>query len=316
MSAAGVGLRGVQHQTARGWEPQPAWLTGLLRLGEVVAGGPSDVRRRALIVTPHPSQVVALLAAHLALRRFQMARLPDQWWDHEPAPKAAIRWRGDAAELLLFRRVERKPSGRITLRFGTSQGMRLDVSSEDAAEFEPIPYEVLSEPGRARLLDLDKRIFDSVYDFLGMASIPYALGKEASVTVVGRKDETRLQLEANAVRDPQAGVASLAALARVQQYAHANSFRSQWLSPEAAASGEAGEGSLLILNGGAAVGAAVHDLEDNPWIAVLDRSSPSLVEAVHQVEQYYYSVETDRMELPSDVVVPKGHEVLLFEEEA
>lgn len=316
MSAAGVGLRGVQHQTARGWEPQPAWLTGLLRVGEVVAGGSSDVRRRALIVTPHPSQVVALLAAHLALRRFETSRLPHDWWEHEPRPKAALRIHSGDAELLLLRDVERRSGGEVSLRFGTSRGTRLMIAAAKASDLVPIPIEVLPDPSKARMLDLRKKVFAGVQDFLGMSSIPYALGSDSSVTIVGRKDETRLQLEKNSVRHPTGGVARLSSLARVKEFAHANSYRSRWLSPEGAASGEAGEGSLLILNGGAAVGAAVHDLEDNPWIAVLDRSSPSLVEAVHQVEQYYYSVETERMELPSDVVVPKGHEVLLFEEEA
>jgi hypothetical protein len=316
LGALAMGLLGVEHETARGWESQPQWLRGLLRVGEVVADGNAGVRRRAVIITPHPSPVVALLVAHLALRRFQASRISDQWWNHEPPPKAAVRWRGDDAELLLFRRVERKPSGGVTLRFGTSQGLRLDVSADDAAEFEPIPFEALPNPGKARVLDLDKKVFESAYDFLGMACIPYALGTDASVTVVGRKDETRLQLEHNSVRDPRAGVARLAALARVKEFAHANSYRSRWLSPEGVASGEADDGSVLILNGGAAVGAAVHDLEGHPWIAVLDRSSPSLTEAVHQVEQYYYSVETDRVELPSDVALPKGHEILLFEEPA
>jgi hypothetical protein len=316
LGATALGLLGVQHQTARGWEPQPEWLSGLLRVGEVVVDGHSDVRRRAVIITPHPSPVVALLSAHLALRRFQASRLPDRWWDHEPTPKAAVRLRSGVAELLLFRQAERRPGGDVTLRFGTSRGTRLMVSEEKAIDLVPIPYEVLPDPSKAKMLDLRKRVFDGVHDFLGMASIPYALGTDTSVTVVGRKDETRHQLEQNSVRDSRGGVARLAALARVKEFAHANSYRSRWLSPEGAASGEADEGSLLILNGGAAVGAAVHDLEDHAWIAVLDRSSPSLTEAVHQVEQYYYSVETDRIELPSDIALPRGHEILLFEEPA
>jgi hypothetical protein len=314
LETAARGLLGVEHQTSNGWQAQPRWLTGLLRIGEIVADGPVDAKRRAVIITPHPSQLVALLAAHLSLRRFETARLPEQWWDHEPTPKAAVRWRSDKVELLLFRQATRRQSGRVTLRFGTSDGLRLDVSTDDAADFVPIPYEVLPDPERARLLDLDKRVFDSVHDFLGMACVPYALGNDASVTVVGRREDTRRQLEENSVRGPHSGVATLAALARVKEFAHAASYRSRWLSPDSAASGDADEGSILIVNGGTAVGAVVHDLEGHNWIAVLDRSSPSLIEAVHQVEQYYYSVATDRLNLPGDVELGRGHEVLLFEE--
>jgi len=316
LGTAARGLLGVQHETARGWEQQPGWLAGLLRVGELIADGPAEVRRRAVIITPHPSPVVALLAAHLALRRFQSSQLPDEWWDHEPTPKAALRLRSGHAELLLFRQVERRPGGEVALRFGTSRGTRLMVSGERASELVPIPYEVLPDPSKAKMLDLSKKVFDGVHDFLSMASIPYALGTDTSVTIVGRKDETRLQLEQNTVRNERGGVARLAALARVKEFAHANSYRTRWVSPESAASGEADDGSVLILNGGASVGAVVHDLEDHSWIAVLDRSSPSLIEAVHQVEQYYYSVDTDRLELPGEIVLPRSHEVLLFEEPA
>jgi hypothetical protein len=313
---AAQGLLGVHHQTANGFEPQPAWLAGLLRVGEIVADGPQDVRRRAVIITPHPSALVALLTAHLALRRFQASRLPEAWWDHDPTPRAAVRLRSGDAELLLFRQVERRAGGEVSLRFGTSRGTRLMVSADKASDLVPIPYEVLPDPSKAKVLDLSRRVFDGVHDFLGLASIPYALGTDSSVTVVGRKDETRLQLEQNAVRDARGGVARLDAIARVKELAHANSYRARWLSPESVASGDADEGSVLILNGGAAAGALVHELDGHPWIAVLDRSSPSLVEAVHQVEQYYYSVETERLELPEGVELTRGHEVLLFEEPA
>ena len=314
MGASARGLLGVEHETSSGWKQQPVWLTSLLRIGDAVADSAKDVRRRAVIITPHTSQVVALLAAHLSLRRFEESRLPVEWWHHEPAPKAAVRWNSDAAELLLFRQAKTMPSGHVTLRFGTSAGLRLDVSSEDVADFVPIPYEDLPSPTKAKRLDLDKRIFDSVYDFFGLAGVSYALGTDASVTVVGRKDETRFQLENNSVRDENGGVVRLSALARVKEFAHANSYRSRWMSPESAGAGDAELGSVLILNGSAAAGTVLHDLDDNHWIAVLDRSSPSLVETVHQVEQYYYSVETERLDAPEDAVLGRGHEVLMFEE--
>lgn len=166
----------------------------------------------------------------------------------------------------------------------------------------------------ARRLNFDTERFRSILDFLGRDGVRYALGGRSAVAVVGRKDETRAQLEHNWVRNPDGGSARLAAIARVRELAHAASSRSRWLSADAAASGEADAGSLLILHGGQVVTATVHDLDDHPWIAVLDRASTSLSDAVAQVEQYYFSVESRRLKIPEDVVVGKGHEVLLFEE--
>lgn len=314
LGAIAQGLVGVDHRTSRGWEPQPEWLSGLLRLSELVADGPEGVRRRAVIVTPHPSPLVALIAAHLAVRRYEATRLPAEWWEHDPAPRAAVRMQRGEAELLLFRQREWKSDGDFSLRFGTSRGSKLMVPSQHAAELVPIPYSVLPDPSRAQMLDLSKAVFDSVYDYFGGESIPYALGTDDSLAIVGRKDETRAQLENNSVRNRKNGVAELSALARVKELAHARSYRARWVSPEAAASGEVDEGCMLILNGGQAVSAAINELDDHPWIAVIDRASPSLGEAISQVEQYYFSVETERIESPVGMALAKGHEVLLFEE--
>lgn len=308
------GLVGVDHRTGGGWESQPEWLSSMLRIADVVADSPEGVRRRAVIVTPHSSPLVALIAAHIAVRRFECSRLPTNWWDHEPTPRAAVRIQHGEAELLLFRQVERKGDGDFSLRFGTSRGTRLMVSSRHARDLIPIPVEILPDPSRAQMLDLNRTVFGSTYDYFRGQSIPYALGTEASLAIVGRKDETRAQLENNSVRNPHGGVADLAALARVKELAHAASHRSRWVSPEAAVSGAVREGSLLILNGGPAVTATIHDLEDHPWIAVLDRASPSLAEAVSQVEQYYFSVKTQRIDIPTGALLGKGHELLLFEE--
>lgn len=314
LGEAAGGLIGVDHRTGRGWESQPEWLTSMLRIADVVASSPEGVRRRAVIVTPHPSPLVALIAAHVAVRRFESSRLPSDWWDHEPTPRAAVRMQHGEAELLLFRQVERKSDGDFSLRFGTARGTRLMVSSRQARELVPIPVEVLPDPSKAQMLDMSRTVFDSTYDYLRGESIPYALGTDASLAIVGRKDETRAQLENNSVRNQNGGVADLAALARVKELAHAASHRSRWVSPEAAGSGAVDEDGLLILNGGPAVSATIHDLEDHPWIAVLDRASPSLAEAVSQVEQYYFSVETQRIDMPAGTLLAKGHEVLLFEE--
>lgn len=308
------GIVGVEHQSARGWESQPEWLSGLLRISEMVAEAPRGSRRRAVIITPHPSQLVALMVAHLVVMRFQSHRLPTKWWEHVPTPKVAVRHLDGGAEMLVFRQVVAKQGDDFSLRFGTSKGTKFMLPARDVRDVVPIPPDVLPDAPQARILNLGSDRFASVTDYFGLEAVPYALGCDASVAVVGRKDETRAQLEGNRVRNAGGGTASLAALARVKELAHATSFRSRWLSADDAASGGAEEGSLLILNGGQAVTATVHDLEDHPWIAVLDRASTSLGDAVAQAEQYYFSVETRRLEVPDDVMLGKGHEVLLFEE--
>lgn len=254
------------------------------------------------------------MVAHLAVRRFQSNRLPVQWWDHVPTPKVAVRHLDGGAEMIVFRQFVAKPGDDFSLRFGTSKGTRFMLPARNVRDVVPIPYEMTPDDQEARTLNLGSERFASVTEYFGLEAVPYAIGNDASVAVVGRKDETRAQLESNRVRNAQGGTASLAALARVKELAHATSFRSRWLSAEDAASGEAEDGSLLILNGGQVVTATVHDLDDHPWIAVLDRASTSLGDAVAQVEQYYFSVETHRLEVPGDVVLGKGHEILMFEE--
>jgi hypothetical protein len=311
-----VGLVGVQHLSEYGWMEQPEWLSGLLRIAETVAEALDDVRRRAVIITPHASQVVALIAAHLALRRFRSRSMPERWWDHEPRPVAAVRHLTSGSELLLLREIVRSPGGEVALRFEAPYSALMSVPSGMAGRIVPIPLEELSEGVVPTYIDPDTWRFADVVDFLGRDGVLYALSRHAPVTVVGRKDETRAQLEGNWVRNAEGGSASLAAIARVKEFARATSFRSRWLSADHATSGRAEPGSLLILSGGTTVTAAVHELDEHPWIAVLDRSSPSLAGAVAQIEQYYFSVETRRLEAPDDVVLAKGHEVLIFEEPA
>ena len=306
------GLIGVEHRTARGWERQPEWLAGLLRIAETVANGPEEVRRRAVVITPHPSQVVALLVAHLALSSFQARQVSDRWWQEHPSP-AAVRVLNSGAELLVLREVVSGPGGDFSLRFAAPDAELL-VPSASVGLLDPIPVEDLTGEVVAQRLNFETAKFRSILDFLGREGVRYALGGSTPVAVVGRKNETRAQLEQNWVRNQDGGSASLAAIARVEELAHASSARSRWLSADDAASGDANEGSLLILNGGQVVTATVHDLDEHPWIAVLDRASTSLGDAVAQVEQYYFSVETRRLELPEGVALGKGHEVLLFEE--
>lgn len=217
---------------------------------------------------------------------------------------------------MLFREVVRKANGDVSLRFGTSRGTRFTLPSRNVADVVPIPHDVLPDVMEARVFDLRAGRFASILDYFGLEAVPYALGNDGSIAVVGRKDETRAQLEGNRVMREDGGNASLAALARVKELAHSTSFRSRWLSAEDATSGGADAEGLLILNGGQAVTSVVHDLDDHPWIAVLDRASTSLADSVAQVEQYYFSVETRRLEPPDGIVFAKGNEVLLFEEPA
>jgi hypothetical protein len=308
----GQGLLGVEHLTSKGYVSQPEWVAAVLRVADAVSDAPADVRRRAVIVTPHSDAVTALLVAHLALRRYERVRPSERWWELEPTPKAAVRMKGGEAELLLFRAVHHKAGGDFSLRFGTSKGTKLMVPSIDVHEYVPVPAQVMPDPDKARMLDLRSSMFAGIRGFLGREAVPYALSSDPDLVVVGRKDEHRQQLERNSVQAPDGGVATLAAVARVRQFAHGTAYRSRWSSADAVAE-TLSDPATLVLNGGAAVASTIHDLDDHTWIAVLDRSSPSLGEAIHQVEQYYYSVETDRVELPGWPNELRGHEAFLFE---
>ena len=311
------GLIGVQHKSARGWETQPQWLVGLLRIAEIVADASVNGRRRAVIITPHSSQVVSLLVSHLVLCRFQSRVVPQQWWNHGSLPIAAVRHLTYDSELLLLRELVRSADGGVALRFEAPNSTVMLVPSESAGQIVPIPDQELPDGAIAARLNIETRRFASIIDFLGRdAGVRYALGNDATVAVVGRKDETRAQLEGNTVRTAEGRSATLADIARMKEFAHSTSFRSRWISVDHATSGRVEPGTVLILNGGPNVSAAVHEIDVHPWIAVLDRSSASLAGAVADLEQYYYSVETRRLAIPDEIVLASGHEVLIFEEDA
>jgi hypothetical protein len=315
-SSPEVARLGVHAQ--EGTRELPSWASFVSTVG----GDAVELLRagrllRAFIIAPTRRMIAPFIAAEICLRRAAEGQEQAEWW-LDAQPGQAVRVVGSRVFVGVFEAVEQR-GDRSYLRLLTEgpsrnspDGTRELVPVDRSSRVVPVDGEVarlpMNQKGRAL-----SGAAGLVRDLMGDLSASYLAASADSVALVGQSASLRSDMDRVVLTSDSLAKSSLAELVRVKEFGNGRSYRARWFSSRAAP--DLSDEAVVIFNGTTEFAAGVFEHQHRPWIAIAERSSPSLDIAVQTLDSLYTSSGAHRVRVATGEAMPDGVELLAYAED-
>ena len=297
----------------------PSWARFMAAIG----GDAVDLLRegrlvRAFIIAPTRRMVAPFIAAEICLRRAAEGQEQTEWW-LDAQPGQAVRVVGNRVFTGIFEAVEQR-GDRSYLRLMTEGPSR--TSPDGTHELVPVDRSsrVVPVDGEVARLPMNQKgralsgAAGVVRDLMGDISSSYLASSADSTVLVGQSSSLRSDMESIMLMSDSPAVTNVADLVRVKEFGNGRSYRARWFSSRAVP--DLDDEAVVIFNGTTEFASGVFEHHHRPWIAVAERSSPSLDIAVQTLDSLYSSSGAHRIQVATGQEAPAGVELLAYAEDA